>query len=254
MNKFIYTLAVLASGLAFAQTGKVGINTENPTETLQIQGTARITDLPINETGLISTNTDGTESTARNQTFSATKTLVVDNNGVVGAIDGLPVMEVPEYKNVPFASKSVTIGSATPEMSVVRLGNIEVRFDGTNPTGGEESVSFRIHNDAVLYGRDGNESPYDLAIVNTMKIGAANKTVTGTQDWVVDGMKGMDWWAIGYNKPNVWQGDFVQYMISLLNTKELYRISVQVNRYWEGKYTNADGRVTIFVEKLTNFE
>ncbi|MRJ09594.1 hypothetical protein EDL98_00620 [Ornithobacterium rhinotracheale] len=72
------------------QKGKVGVNTDKPTETLQVDGTLRVTDLPQNEAkNAINTNTRGEDAGAKNQTFNATKTLVVDANGVVGAVDGL---------------------------------------------------------------------------------------------------------------------------------------------------------------------
>lgn len=254
MNKVFYPLMLLATSLAFAQTGKVGINTERPTETLQIQGTTRITDLPINTEGLITTKTDGTESTNKDQVFSATKTLVVDENGVVGAVRGLPVVELPEYKTVPFVSKSVLIGPATPLTSITKLGNLEVRFNGINPNGGEHPISFRIHEDAVLFDKNGNETKKDVVLVNTIKVGWGN--LSGTQDYMVrDAKVGMDWKDIGYSRPNIYYNDFVQYMISFLNTKELYRVSAQVN----APTTHVDGdevpaRVTIFIEKLTNFE
>lgn len=76
---------------------KVGIATskETPaTETFQVRGTARITDLPLSGTAsAINTKTDGTASTAKDQTFTAVKTVVVDANGVLGTVSGLPTVE-----------------------------------------------------------------------------------------------------------------------------------------------------------------
>ncbi|MCU7571654.1 hypothetical protein N4241_11130, partial [Riemerella anatipestifer] len=86
------------AGSGVAQTEKkVGIATskETPaTETFHVNGTARITDLPLNgATSAINTKTDGTVSTAKDQTFTAVKTVVVDANGVLGTVSGLPTVE-----------------------------------------------------------------------------------------------------------------------------------------------------------------
>lgn len=61
MKKTLLSIVFL-SGMAMAQTGKVGINTENPTETLHIKGSTRITDISLNGSSTISTKTDGTVS------------------------------------------------------------------------------------------------------------------------------------------------------------------------------------------------
>ncbi|TQM21773.1 hypothetical protein FB551_1467 [Chryseobacterium aquifrigidense] len=56
------------------ENGNVGINTVSPTERLDVNGKARVRNLPVN----------GTTG------FTATKTLVADDNGVVGVLNGLP--------------------------------------------------------------------------------------------------------------------------------------------------------------------
>ncbi|MDY3344298.1 hypothetical protein PG326_03410 [Riemerella anatipestifer] len=86
------------AGSGVAQTEKkVGIATskETPaTETFQVRGTARITDLPLSGTAsAINTKTDGTASTTKDQAFTAVKTVVVDANGVLGTVSGLPTVE-----------------------------------------------------------------------------------------------------------------------------------------------------------------
>ncbi|WP_250206619.1 hypothetical protein [Riemerella anatipestifer] len=110
------------AGSGVAQTEKkVGIATskETPaTETFHVNGTARIADLPLNgATSAINTKTDGTASTAKDQTFTAVKTVVVDANGVLGTVSGLPVTELPPppevYKPIRYCAKNV-IGDASP--------------------------------------------------------------------------------------------------------------------------------------------
>lgn len=66
-------------------TGKVGINTNAPTETLEVNGTLKIDTLPTNGAN----NAIYNGQNAKNTTFTATKTLVADNNGTIGVIDGI---------------------------------------------------------------------------------------------------------------------------------------------------------------------
>ncbi|WP_153936554.1 hypothetical protein [Riemerella anatipestifer] len=118
MKKAIF-IALMLPLLSKAQTGKVGINTKDPTETLHINGTARVSDLPLNGTAsAINTKVNGTVSTAKDQTFTAVKTVVVDANGVLGTISGLPVIELPPppeevYKPIRYCSRN-TIGDVFP--------------------------------------------------------------------------------------------------------------------------------------------
>ncbi len=54
--------------------GRIGIGTITPSEKLEVNGKTKINDLPIN-------STNG---------FIGTRTLIADNNGVIGVINGLP--------------------------------------------------------------------------------------------------------------------------------------------------------------------
>lgn len=74
---------MLMGGIALAQN--VGINTENPTETLHLEGRLRATLLPDDgQENVIFTKPDGTASNTKDQTFNAEKVVVVDKNGVFG--------------------------------------------------------------------------------------------------------------------------------------------------------------------------
>ncbi|WP_327984671.1 hypothetical protein [Bergeyella porcorum] len=87
MKKKLLTLSTIAlSSWANAQIGNVGINTQTPTETLNVNGTLRINELPI-ANGKIHTTSSGSASAAKDQNFTPTKMVVVDNNGVVGKAD-----------------------------------------------------------------------------------------------------------------------------------------------------------------------
>lgn len=74
---------LLVSGYAFSQTG---VSTQSPTETLDVKGTVRIQELPKNLEENSIYNGDKTKQTQ----FNATRTLVADDNGVIGYVEGLP--------------------------------------------------------------------------------------------------------------------------------------------------------------------
>ncbi|WP_312764676.1 hypothetical protein [Epilithonimonas sp.] len=72
-------------------TGNVGINTISPTEKLDNNGITRLRNLPANGTAnAINTTSGGTASGSQDQTFTATRTVVADANGVLGYVNGLP--------------------------------------------------------------------------------------------------------------------------------------------------------------------
>ncbi len=71
--------------------GNIGMNTTDPTEKLDNNGVTRLRSLPLNgAANAIYTMSDGSASTAQDQTFTATRTLVADANGVIGYVSGLP--------------------------------------------------------------------------------------------------------------------------------------------------------------------
>ena len=79
-------MLLLAAAYFNAQTtGKVGINTNAPKETLEVNGTLKIGTLPANGAKKAIYNGQNTKNTD----FTATKTLVADNNGTIGVIDGI---------------------------------------------------------------------------------------------------------------------------------------------------------------------
>ncbi|MFU2094867.1 hypothetical protein [Ornithobacterium rhinotracheale] len=169
-----------ALSVSFYGVAQVGVNTEQPTETLDVKGSVRVQTLPSNgATSAIFTKPDGTKSTSKDQTFTAKKTVVVDANGVMGVVDGLPIVSQPEEKALQYATSSVLINSVTPTASVVKVGNIEVRFDGTNPTlMGETTLSFRLINAQTLDDAPTNQ---DNVIVNAYKQGVGGGPWAGQQ-------------------------------------------------------------------------
>lgn len=71
--------------------GNVGIATNTPTEKLHVNNNIRFQSLPLNGTAnAINTTPAGAASPTQNQTFTATRTVVADANGVLGYVTGLP--------------------------------------------------------------------------------------------------------------------------------------------------------------------
>lgn len=105
--------------------GNIGIQTNTPTERLDNEGITRLRGLPLNgATNAIFTTSGGTASTTQNQTFTATRTLVADANGVVGYVTGLPAAT----QNIYNVDGSLT-GSEVRR--TLNLNGKELTFTGT---------------------------------------------------------------------------------------------------------------------------
>jgi len=87
-------LNLITNGLPRATvtpTGNLGIDNSSPTEKLDLNGIARFRGLPLNgATNAINTQSNGAASAAQDQTFTATRTVVADANGVLGYVPGVP--------------------------------------------------------------------------------------------------------------------------------------------------------------------
>ena len=106
-------------------TGKVGINTTNPTETLDVKGKVRIQ-------GLYS---DGNQTGTKNANFTATNMVVVDANGVLGK-QALPT--IPTIPTIPTEPWRVAGGStqATSNTSnIYQNGKVGIgNYSANNPS------------------------------------------------------------------------------------------------------------------------
>ena len=106
-------------------TGKVGINTTNPTETLDVKGKVRIQEL----------YTDNQQTGTNNATFTATNMVVVDANGVLGK-QALPT--IPTIPTIPTEPWRVAGGStqATSNTSnIYQNGKVGIgNYSANNPS------------------------------------------------------------------------------------------------------------------------
>ena len=239
---------------AFAQ---VGVNTSLPTETFDVNGTARIRELPLNgSTNSITTinsldATNGTASSTKNQTFSGINTVVVDKNGVVGIVAGLPITVTPTTKSIQYVTKTALIDANTATNSIITVGNLQVRFDGTNPTGGEQTWSFKLIND--IRNQSGSSALADNVVANNIKVGSGG--IFGGQFRQLSAQKDT-WYTMNdtSGRPNVNNRDFVQSNISLVNTREVYRLTISVTPTINLTSPNvsSQGQVSLFMERLTD--
>ena len=128
--------------LARILNAQVGINEDNPTETLHVSGVTRIDQLPKNkESNSISTNLDGTSSGSKNQTFKAFNTVLADDNGVLGIITGIPGQGAarPEAISWKVQPKGGIGGWPNPhnfsDSRDIKSGCLELKADPTNRLG-----------------------------------------------------------------------------------------------------------------------
>ncbi|SMP95689.1 hypothetical protein SAMN05421679_107231 [Epilithonimonas pallida] len=164
-------------------TGNFGVNTQGfASEKFDVNGIARIRTLPLNgTTNAINTTSSGTASASQDQTFSATRTVVADANGVLGTVNYIPPVPVVlagadgsdatgtgsftlESKNDVLTEATLTqrTFSVTKKSLVtfsysVGIGHIE-KFGGGNLTDGlSKQIGSRLVFSAVPLG-----SPYTV--------------------------------------------------------------------------------------------
>lgn len=71
--------------------GNIGVDTSDPTEKFDNNGITRLRNLPLDGTAnAIYTTSSGGASPVQDQTFTATRTVVADDNGVLGYVNTLP--------------------------------------------------------------------------------------------------------------------------------------------------------------------
>jgi len=133
-------------------TGNFGVNTQGfASEKLDVNGIARIRTLPLNgTTNAINTTSGGTASASQDQTFTATRTVVADANGVLGYVTGLPTTPpsgsinvgetISQVYSIPAATANVstfnlkTYVTANSLPALPLLDGLEMNLQGVNST------------------------------------------------------------------------------------------------------------------------
>jgi len=189
-------------------TGNVGIATpDDPSEKLDNGGITRLRNLPLNgATNAINTTVAGDVSPNQDQTFTATRTVVADANGVLGTVAGLPASPVNIYnangtltaaRTVTTADFPLTFQGTNNSVSIGTTGNQGIlRATGTGTTGrgailltgGDAIIDLFVDNAsaAQLTSRGGatslNVGTYtgENKPLNLVTSGLPRMTVTGT--------------------------------------------------------------------------
>ena len=127
MKKYNLLTSLLVSGLAFAQTGNVGIGTQNPSRNLHVEGDLRIRKL---------------ENKAADVSY--TRVLAVDNSGNIDYINKsslLPDMTGEIQKTVN-NNEYTTTGNTPTDTNTLKCGRFEFAFISISTTG---LVRFRLN-------------------------------------------------------------------------------------------------------------
>lgn len=104
-------------------TGKVGINTTNPTETLDVKGKVRIQEL----------YTDNQQTGTNNATFTATNVVTVDNNGVLGK-KLLSSIIMPTIPTEPWQVAGGSTQATTNTQNIYQNGKVGIGNYASTPS------------------------------------------------------------------------------------------------------------------------
>lgn len=148
--------------------GNVGVNSSDPTERFDNNGITRLRILPLNgTTNAINTTSTGDASATQDQTFTATRTVVADANGVLGTVAGLPATPVNIYN---------ANGTLTSDRTLTQSG-FGLTFLGSN-----QYTSFLSSGGIRQYGTAGSKRADMVLTANDNNGDAVNSIMSFYQD------------------------------------------------------------------------
>ncbi|MFC7346075.1 hypothetical protein ACFQO9_04995 [Chryseobacterium zhengzhouense] len=148
--------------------GNVGVNSSDPTERFDNNGITRLRILPLNgTTNAINTTSTGDASATQDQTFTATRTVVADANGVLGTVAGLPATPVNIYN---------ANGTLTSDRTLTQSG-FGLTFLGSN-----QYTSFPSSGGIRQYGTAGSKRADMVLTANDNNGDAVNSIMSFYQD------------------------------------------------------------------------
>ena len=141
-------------------TGKVGINTTEPTETLDVKGKVRIQEL----------YTDGTKTGTNNANFTATNVVTVDNNGVLGK-KPLSSIIMPTIPTEPWQVVGSAAQATSNTQDIYQSGKVGI---GSFGSGKNLTHKLEVEGDTELRGKlyitdNGNTSNNDNYIYSIIQ-------------------------------------------------------------------------------------
>lgn len=155
--------------------------------------------------------------------------------------------------------KTTTIDNSTPRNSLLTIGNIGIYFNAqANSTAAY--IKFCLLNGIS-----------DNVVVDQLKMGSGglyggNQTflsvTSNPYTNIIESIPPFNsnaeapWHTITLEEPSITNRDMIQYMISLINTKEVYRLTAIFNGpilATTNQPIASEATATLFVERLTNF-
>lgn len=157
MMKPLYSGVLLLASVYFnAQTtaiGKVGINTITPKETLDVNGTLKVGNLPTN--GMANAIYNGGKN--KSTTFTATNMVVADANGVLGKTN-IPIIPTEPWRKVGGSTEATSNTDNIYQNGNVGIGNFgngktlsnKLEVDGSTKLNGTLNVTGNSTLDGTL--------------------------------------------------------------------------------------------------------
>ena len=222
---------IMVNVLYQSQNRKVGVNTETPTEILDIKGTARLRELPSNNAPTaVYTLPNGTSSAVKDQQFVAENLVNSDANGVLGTSLGYPTSSLTKTFIAP--AGGFLFGPNSNPLYTVSFGTVTF---GMNQTSNNNQFYFMIK----------SGSSADTYIANEREFGGTFYlyNLSGTipaNSW----SSPIDWYGIGVDS---WHMN-----VYVKSINKVYRVTV-ISSKWSGTATTttaAGDQFTINVQQL----
>lgn len=219
MKKYNLLAGLLVSGLAFAQTGNVGIGTQTPTRNLHIEGDLRIRNL---------------ENKAADATY--TRVLAVDNSGNIDYINKsslLPDM-TGEIQKTVINNEYTTTGNTPTNTNTLKCGRFEFAFISDSTTG---LVRFRLNqapatNVKVYTTFEQNFAPFNTSDGFQFEASTSPRTFT-TSNAFIDV-------PVGSGQAQIANGEYNELYITYPGDAVFYRVSFyRVNQNGKTHWVNA---------------
>ena len=157
MMKPLYSGVLLLASVYFnaqtTATGKVGINTITPKETLDVNGTLKVGNLPTN--GMANAIYNGGKN--KSTTFTATNMVVADANGVLGKTN-IPIIPTEPWRKVGGSTEATSNTDNIYQNGNVGIGNFgngktlsnKLEVDGSTKLNGTLNVTGNSTLDGTL--------------------------------------------------------------------------------------------------------
>ena len=148
-------------------TGKVGINTTNPKETLEVNGTLKVSTLPANGAKNAIYNGQNTKNT----NFTAAHMVVVDKNGVLGKQDLPTIPTMPTIPTEPWQVAGSSTQATSNSQDIYQSGKVGI---GSFGSGKNLTHKLEVEGDTELRGKlyitdNGNTSNNDSFIYSIIQ-------------------------------------------------------------------------------------